>query len=216
VPIHVVRPCRLLLTVVLAAVIALAAMPASRALAAAGKPTAHAAAHHHRHAVTPSPSAQASNSAACADTYLLPTAADLDRVAAATLCLINRERTTRGLRALRADPAMTGAAAAHSQDMVARRYFDHVTPTGQDPLQRLRTAGYVRPGRGFVVAENIAAASGSLASPAATVRMWMSSPAHRVNILDPAYRDTGIGVAAGAASLSPSGATYTEDFGTTS
>ncbi|MCA1689917.1 MAG: CAP domain-containing protein, partial [Actinobacteria bacterium] len=66
--------------------------------------------------------------------------------------------------------------------------------------------------------ENIAAAGGYLATPAATVKMWMGSPGHRANILDPAFRDTGIGVAPAAPALLTTGpgASYTEDFATTS
>jgi uncharacterized protein YkwD len=47
--------------------------------------------------------------------------------------------------------------------------------------------------------------------------MWMASPEHRANILSPAYRDTGIGVVAAmpqSVGQGP-GATYTQDFGST-
>jgi uncharacterized protein YkwD len=159
-------------------------------------------------------SASAALAATCPDAHLAPTPTDLTRIANATLCLVNQERATRGLSLLRAKRPLALAAAAHSRDMVARDYFDHVSPAGVDPLARIRRAGYLRSGSGYSLAENIAAAGGN-ASPAAIVSMWMNSPGHRDNILNPAYRDTGIGVADGLPSVvgAGSGATYTEDFG---
>lgn len=146
----------------------------------------------------------------------MPTPKNLVRVAAATLCLINRQRTSRGRAPLHANAALRTAAAGHSLDMVARDYFDHVSPSGADPLVRLRATGYVRPNAAFRIGENIAAATGALATPAATVGRWMNSPGHRANILTAAYRDTGIGIAPAipAAVGTGPGATYTQDFGT--
>jgi uncharacterized protein YkwD len=55
-----------------------------------------------------------------------------------------------------------------------------------------------------------------LATPAAIVASWMASPGHRANILDPDFRDSGVGVVARAprryANGQP-GATYTQQFG---
>ena len=154
--------------------------------------------------------------AACPDAHLVPASGNLDRVAAATLCLINRQRTLHGLPQLHPEAALAAAAAAHSRDMVARDYFGHVSPSGVGPLARIRRAGYVHPGGAFAIAENIAAAGGP-ATPAVAVSLWMHSPGHRANILSPAYRDTGVGVATGMPARvgSGRGATYTEDFGAT-
>ncbi len=158
--------------------------------------------------------AATSTAAACPDAHLVPTSGNLDRVAAATLCLVNQQRALHGLPRLHAQAALTAAAAAHSRDMVVRGYFDHVSPSGVGPLSRIRRAGYVHPGGAFAIAENIAAAGGP-ATPAVVVSLWMHSPGHRANILSPAYRDTGIGVATGMPVRvgSGRGATYTEDFG---
>lgn len=153
----------------------------------------------------------------CKDSGLIPTAANLSRVVAATLCLINRERAAHGLASVHTKPSLRTAAAKFSQEMVAHDFFDHVSPSGSAPVDRLRAAGYIRPGHGFSIAENIAAAGGSQATPEAIVAMWMASPEHRANILSPAYRDTGIGVVAAmpqSVGQGP-GATYTQDFGST-
>lgn len=159
--------------------------------------------------------AGASPAPRCADARLIPTAANVARIDAATLCLIDRERVARGLAPLRRDARLEAAAQVHAVQMVIENYFDHVGPTGESPLQRAIAAGYGRAGIGHL-GENIAAASGSLATPAASVADWMRSPSHRAQILDPSFRDTGIGVTAGlpaSLGMGTGGATYAEDFG---
>lgn len=209
----VVRPYRISLAV-LAAGLALGAAPAVSA--AAAKPTAHVAAHHKATKHAPAHvSASAASTAPCADTTLVPTAENLARVTAATLCLINQQRLVHGEVALRANAPLTSAAVKHSQDMVARNYFDHTGPAGDTMSTRITAAGYLKAGHGYTLGENIAAATGSLATPAETVNSWMNSAGHRANILNAAFRDSGIGVAPAAPALlgSGPGATYTQDFG---
>ena len=216
----VVRPCRISLAV-LAAGLAFGAGPAVSV--AAAKPSARLAAHHkaitaHHKATKKVPahvSASAASTAACADATLVPTAQNLARVTAATLCLINQQRLVHGEVALRANAALTTAAVKHSQDMVARNYFDHTGPAGDTMSSRIKAAGYLKAGHGYSLGENIAAATGSLATPAQTVNTWMNSAGHRANILNAAFRDSGIGIAPTAPALlgSGPGATYTQDFG---
>ena len=147
----------------------------------------------------------------------MPTAADLDRIRAATLCLVNRERAGQGESALSADPHIACAAQAHSDDMASADYFDHVGPRGDTPASRLRGCGYFTGARlGYEIGENIAWGTLWLATPHAIVAAWMASPGHRANILDARYRDTAIGVSAQPlASLArgQAGAMYTQDFG---
>jgi Cysteine-rich secretory protein family len=155
--------------------------------------------------------------AGCAGAHLIPTAANLARVRAATLCLIDRQRLIHGLRRLRPDTALADSAEVRAVEMVTRDRFADAGPAGGTLLGRVLAAGYATAaGEIRELGENIAAASRSLATPADAVRMWMRSPAHRAQILDPAFRDTGIGVVAAlprALRLGPSGATYAEDFG---
>lgn len=132
----------------------------------------------------------------------------------AILCLVNAERTSRGLRALRSNSALARAAARHSGDMVRRKYFSHDSPSGSSMLDRVRASGFI-PRRGtWIVGENLAYGSGSLARPGAIVRSWMASPGHRANILQPRFRLMGIGIARGVPVRGVSGgATYTTNFG---
>lgn len=127
------------------------------------------------------------------------------------LCLVNQQRAANGLVALTDNAQLDLAAQRHSDDMVARGFFDHTTPDGVTFDARIRTAAT---GTTFNrMAENIAWGSGSLATPARIVENWMNSAGHRANILDGALRESGIGVAIGAPmSVSGSAATYTQDF----
>jgi uncharacterized protein YkwD len=143
-----------------------------------------------------------------------PAAETLAAVSEATLCLLNGERADHGLAPLSADEALTRAAAAYAQDLVAGSYFSHTGRDGSDVRERIERTGYFPPGRGWAVGENLAWGTGALATPASIMQAWMNSPGHRANILNPAYREIGVGVAAGnPASGNGAGATYATEFG---
>jgi uncharacterized protein YkwD len=154
--------------------------------------------------------------AACTDTNLIPTSANTARVAAATLCLVNAQRVLAGERPLSDNGKLAAAAAGHSRDMVSADYFDHNSPTGVTPLDRIRASGYLPSGHPYQFGENIAVGTLQFATPAATVSEWMKSPDHRANILGADFVASGIGVVAQAPSqysAGDGGATYTQDFG---
>jgi uncharacterized protein YkwD len=159
----------------------------------------------------------AAASSNCADTNLTPSDADLARIRAATLCLVNRERSLHGAGALTSDSRLEQAAQAHSEDMAAGDYFEHTGPGGDTPFSRIRASGYIYSSRvGYAVGENIGWGTLWLATPQAIVTAWMNSPEHRAIMLDGRYRDTAIGVAPRApASMAhgQAGAVYTQDFG---
>jgi uncharacterized protein YkwD len=161
----------------------------------------------------------------CAHTDVVPHAGNVAVVRAAVLCLHNRERSSRGLPALKQHAKLRRAAERHSQDMVARGFFSHESRDGSDIAERILGTGYAR-GAGWSLGENIAWAMDDLASAAEIHRAWMRSPGHKANILRPQFREVGIGIALGAplprpAASSPlrsdtddlDGATYTADFG---
>jgi uncharacterized protein YkwD len=162
----------------------------------------------------PSPNAPASLGT-CADASLAPTPTNLDRIRAATLCLVNQERAKIGAGALVEQPQLEAAASGQVSDMLARNYYDHVSPDGKDPLDRDTAAGYLRGAAGYAIGENLAWATGD-ASPVRIVAAWMDSPDHRDNLLSREYRDSGIAVAAAvpafAASSLPAGL-YAQEFG---
>jgi uncharacterized protein YkwD len=138
--------------------------------------------------------------------------------ASATLCLLNRERTQRGLKPLKTERNLTKAALAHSQDMVSRTFFEHESPNGRTPFDRILATRYVPRGASWTLGENIGWGTESLAQPIALVKAWMNSPGHRRNILNPRFREIGIGIVPGVPVRDrgldgQAGATYTTDFG---
>jgi uncharacterized protein YkwD len=129
---------------------------------------------------------------------------------AAVRCLVNAERTARGLAPLRPSAPLRSAAAAFGRQMVARGFFDHVSPGGATPADRVHRAGY--PGR--TVGEAIGWGTDELGTPAAIVDAWMNSPPHRAIVLNRRVRDVGVGVATGTpADPAASGAVYVLDVG---
>jgi uncharacterized protein YkwD len=144
----------------------------------------------------------------CAGAYTAPNVTPKAKVSTATLCLINRERIARRLRALRPHGALNLAAHRHSTDMAIRNYFAHDTKGGGAFTSRIMAARYVRPNMRWSVGENLAWGTGQLATPAAIVEAWMRSPGHRANILKGTYAEIGIGIATSGAKI-----IYTTDFG---
>ena len=153
----------------------------------------------------------------CQDAQLQPEPGNVQLIRASVLCLINRERAQNGAQPLRPEAQLQVAAEAHAQDLLARNYFDHVAPGGATPVDRVRATGYLPgPPAGYVIGENLAWGTLSLATPQAIVSAWIASPGHLANILEGQYRDTGIAIipqvpvslANGAA-----GATYVQEFG---
>jgi hypothetical protein len=147
-----------------------------------------------------------------ADTVVI--AQDPGRLAGPTLCLLNAERAAAGLEAVSERPALMGAAAAFSAQMVGGSFFAHRAPGGPDLVARLRRAGYLGPGTAvWLVGENLAWARGTAATPRGIVAAWLASPGHRANILERDLRDVGIGVVAGTPGDPGDGVTVTTDFG---
>jgi uncharacterized protein YkwD len=74
--------------------------------------------------------------------------------------------------------------------MLARHYVAHESPEGKTVRERASAAGY----DWRAIGENIA--EGQL-SVSEVMDTWMHSPGHRRNILDPNYRELGVGLALG-------------------
>lgn len=102
------------------------------------------------------------------------------------LNLINAERTSWGLGILVYDDALESVAYMHSQDMSLRAYFDHNTPEGIDPFDRIADAGITY----GTAAENIAA---GFTTSAEVFKAWMNSKGHMENILNENVTKMGVG-----------------------
>lgn len=116
--------------------------------------------------------------------------------------LVNQERAAAGCGPVSSNGALNTAAQGHSADMATNDYFSHTSPDGRSFADRIRAAGY----SGSTIAENIAAGQGSASSVMAS---WMSSPAHRANILNCSFRHIGVGLARGGSF----GTYWTQTFG---
>jgi uncharacterized protein YkwD len=103
----------------------------------------------------------------------------------------NAVRRSHGLRRLRASRALNGAARRHARDMVRSHYFGHVSRSGHDVVDRVRSTPY---GHGrFAVQENLYWWS-ARRSPSAVVTAWMGSAVHRANVLHRGFRQFGAAV----------------------
>lgn len=117
--------------------------------------------------------------------------------------LTNLERRKEGMVPLKMAEGLMKGAQSHAEDMAAKGYFSH---TGQDGSRfdlRCERAGY----RGSPRCENIAMGA---SDPAELVGLWMDSPGHKANILNPGVTEIGIGFASpGAYSVMCLGVTST-------
>ncbi len=151
----------------------------------------------------------------CARANGAPNEATLQYLRNSVLCLVNRARERFGLQPLHANADLRRSATGHSNDMVANDYFSHYGPDGSTPSGRVARSGYLVRSGAYLLGENIGFGMGrTYGSPLAIFRAWMHSPPHRANILDPRFRDFGIGVAHGFPGAGGAdAATYTLDFG---
>ena len=83
--------------------------------------------------------------------------------------------------------AVANTAQGHSDDMARRNYFNHESPEGQGPSDRLRANGVTFRSMG----ENIALHPGS---PREVLAQWLASPGHRRNLDQCGYTHHGIGL----------------------
>ena len=129
----------------------------------------------------------------CKDAGLIATGPEqVQRLQQATRCLINKERTKRGLKSLKTSNELLKASDWQNRDMLAYTYFDHVRPDGPDFAERILRFGYADQSRGYSIGENLAWASQRIATPRKMVNLWMKSPPHRKNILTRGFRDQAV------------------------
>ncbi len=116
----------------------------------------------------------------------------------------NKIRKHAGLPPLTRDPKLDELASGHTRDMAQNRYFAHQSPTQGSTHERMRRAGFPYPRYG----ENI----GRARSAEEIHALWLRSPGHRANLLDPTFTHVGIGVYVDK-STSPPVIIATQEFG---
>ena len=110
---------------------------------------------------------------------------------AAVLRDLNRIRAQRALPLLHENPALERAAASHSREMSVRGYFEHRSANGTLFWRRIGRWYPTHAHGVWSVGENLLWASPTTDAQNA-LRLWMASPDHRRNILDPRWREVGV------------------------
>jgi len=104
--------------------------------------------------------------------------------------LTNIERNKAGLPPLRLNLQLTAAAQTHSENMARSKSISHQLPNELSLGDRISRAGY----KWSAIAENVAAGQ---KTPELAVSAWINevppNDGHRKNILNPNYRELGVG-----------------------
>lgn len=119
----------------------------------------------------------------------------------ATICLLNHERTERGLPRLRGNRLLVRSAQRWTNTMVHEGAFSH----GADFSARITAVGFNWSRAGENIADGYRTASGA-------VTAWMRSLGHCQNILTPIFREAGAGFDRGSADGGSPAGTWTLDF----
>lgn len=104
--------------------------------------------------------------------------------------LTNQKRSELGLPALTFNQTLSNAAYTKGRDMIDKDYWAHVAPDGTQPWKFFTDFGYKYRYAGENLARDFSNASSA-------VDAWMNSPTHKENILNPKYKEIGIGVVEG-------------------
>ena len=105
-----------------------------------------------------------------------------------TARLVNVERAKAGLPLLAIDAPLADISSKKAEDMVAKDYFAHKSPTYGNPWDMASHFEYSYSRFG----ENIAYGQ---ETPEEVVKAWMDSPGHKANILNKFYTNIGAGIA---------------------
>ena len=109
----------------------------------------------------------------------------------ALIAQVNAFRVAHGLVPLRVSPSLRAAATVHSTQMARRGYFSHDSANGGSFSSRIATYYSAQGYRSWTVGENLLWASPDVGA-ARALRLWLSSPPHRANLLSPRWREIGL------------------------
>ena len=102
----------------------------------------------------------------------------------------NAVRAGNGLGQLTFNSQLSQAATAKAQNMFSEGYWAHTSPSGKEPWDFIRSAGYSYK----IAGENLAR---DFDSTQPMMDAWMNSPTHRANIMNPRYEEIGVAVVDG-------------------
>ena len=108
------------------------------------------------------------------------------------LAQLNAIRAAHDLMPLKLSPGLDAAATQHTREMVRLDYFAHDSADGTSFDDRIeRYYPFSARFHTWSVGENLVFEAPDL-DAAQAMRLWMASPPHRRNILDPDWREVGI------------------------
>jgi len=109
-----------------------------------------------------------------------------------TIMFTNKARLNNGnLPALIENSKLNVSAQMKLNDMFARQYFEHESPSGKGASDLADEVSYEY----IIIGENLAL--GNFKNDEALVAAWMASPGHRANILNTKYTQIGVAVGKG-------------------
>jgi uncharacterized protein YkwD len=118
-------------------------------------------------------------------------AASLSSLERGVLTDINALRASHNLPTLRLSASLTDAARAHSVEMETDGYFEHNSFDGTAFWKRIQSFYPTASFSFWSVGENLLWSSPDVDAHGA-LTMWLNSPEHRKNMLDPRWREIGV------------------------
>jgi uncharacterized protein YkwD len=104
---------------------------------------------------------------------------------------INAFRRAHGLARLRLSPQLNRASRQHSEQMASDGYFAHESLDGSAFWRRIQRFYPSSHARLWSVGENLLWSSPAVDARRA-LQMWLASPEHRANLMNPRWREIGV------------------------
>jgi uncharacterized protein YkwD len=104
---------------------------------------------------------------------------------------INTFRRAHHLTPLHLNAKLSAAARAHTQQMAQDGYFAHESADGAAFWKRIQAFYASGPWAYWSVGENLLWSSPDV-TPATALQMWLKSPEHRANLMNPRWREIGV------------------------
>jgi len=104
---------------------------------------------------------------------------------------INDFRRSHHLQPLRLSPSLSAAAREHTVQMAQDGYFAHESEDGSAFWRRIQSFYPASPWSYWSVGENLLWSSPDV-TPARALQMWLASPEHRANLMNPRWQEIGV------------------------
>ena len=104
---------------------------------------------------------------------------------------INNFRRAHHLPPLKLNTRLSAAARAHTDEMAQQGYFAHDSANGSAFWKRIQGFYGSSPWRYWSVGENLLWSSPDV-SPGHALQMWLASPEHKANLMNPRWREIGV------------------------